>query len=598
MRLYRASTFIAASSLLSAACLTFPLRAARAWGAEGHAYAAGLAVQCLPENSPLRSYFTINAPWFSSRSSWPDRWRNRPDDAEAARHFLDGERFGVGAQLSRIPHDYKDLVKIRSYEQLRQDGLLPWTVNRQYQLLVSAFREKRWDDVMVHSAYLSHYVADAHVPFHTTENYDGQLSTPSQKGVHSRFETQLLQRRITASALRPAIVAATKDPITATLAATQDSLAQVPALLAADKSAVGKSGGDYDETYWAAFTPLARPVAVARLEAAGRAIAGLLLAAWEAGGKPTPPRTLMTDRLMPYASPLVNRGEIAPPALTSVSDDAIDAARQAIQHIKVPSKLLNRDVDVTVSLPADTTQNPKTRYSVMYLLHGSSGSENDWNNKTGVAAYAQEFGVILVMPDASGGPGDSWYVNSPGGGKYAEFFASELVPAIDKQFRTIAKREGRALIGNSMGGYGAWRIGLDNPSLFVSAASLSGALDIQSGDDAFDELQKAASMLYQIDDKDAALKKWDASDRLMPRITRHLSRRGHRYFGPALYFDIGKDDYLRAGNRRMEQFLLENAVPYEFAEFPGSHEWTYWNEHVRDALQFSARHLLPPIVSP
>lgn len=588
----RLLAFCLTGGLLLEACFN-SARNARAWGGEGHAYAAGLAIQCLPEG-PLRSYFTINAPWFTVNSSWPDRWRTRPDNAEAARHFLDGEHFGVGTELTKLPRDYKDLVKIRSYEQLRTDGLVPWTANRQYKLLVLAFREKRWDDVMVHAAYLSHYTADAHVPFHATENYDGQLSTPSQKGVHARFETRMVQMSITPADLHPGPPAIIKNPVTTILAATQDSLAQVPVILAADKNAADITGGDYNEAYWAAFTPKARPIAIARLESAGRTLAGLLLAAWKDGGSPTPPKTLMTDRLMPYAPAFVPRGQTAAPAMPLVTDEQKDAARTAAQTLKIASKLLNHDISVSVSLPADyaAPANSKTRYPVVYLLHGSAGGSDDWLRKTGAAAYAQEFGFILVMPDASPGGADSWYLNSPQGGKYEDFFIQELLPAIDKQFRTNAKREGRALIGNSMGGYGAWRIGLDFPSKFMSAASLSGALNIRNGDPAGDQMQKVALSLYGGSDAKAALKKFDA-DQIAPRIAKRINSVG-TWSGPALYFDTGKDDFLVAGNRRTEQFLLEQNVPYEFAEFPGGHEWTYWDEHVRDALQFTARHVAPP----
>src|SRR5262249_39792081 len=159
---------------------------------EGHQYVARLAVDCLPE-SPFKDLLRRNTVWFAVNANYPDRWRNRPDYAENARHFLDTERFGHGRNVLDIPPEYGAVAAAQGYEALRKDGLLPWTVGREYQLLVRALRERRWEDAMVQAAYLGHYVADAHVPFHATENYDGQLSDPSQKGIHARFEEKVLQ---------------------------------------------------------------------------------------------------------------------------------------------------------------------------------------------------------------------------------------------------------------------------------------------------------------------------------------------------------------------------------------------------------------------
>jgi S1/P1 Nuclease len=191
-----------ALSLLATVAVT---SVSHAWGGVGHTYVAKLAVDSLPDSS-LKTLFLLNKDWFAAASSHPDRWRNRPDSAEAPRHFLDGERFGFGADISKIPQDFAAVQKLRDYMKLRSDGMNPWTVRRIYQLLVLAMREKRWDDAMVQAAYLSHYVADAHVPFHATENYDGQLSEPSQKGIHARFESVMLEKSVAYSELKPGTV--------------------------------------------------------------------------------------------------------------------------------------------------------------------------------------------------------------------------------------------------------------------------------------------------------------------------------------------------------------------------------------------------------
>lgn len=552
------------------------------WGGEGHSYAAVLAVRSLPPG-PLKTFWTTNETWFANTSSLPDRWRNRPDAAENARHFLDGENFGSGTDLTKIPRPYAEMVKVRNYDQLRTDGVVPWTVGRHYKLLVLALRQKRWQDAMIQSAYLSHYVADSHVPFHASANYDGQLSEPSQKGIHSRFETQTLQRGIKLSDLKTGEPLSITDPIAFTLDTLQASINEVPAILAADKQAVGKSGGEYNDTYWNEFLPKSKAIAVARLERAGRALAGLLEKAWDEAGKPSPPTTLINaDRLLPYAPLFVARGETAPPTPEPVPTWIKDIERERVKTSKVPSKALGKEANVNILLPADYDSS-KLRYPVLYLLHGATGAYSDWNKMSAIAAYARNRSLIIVMPDANG---DSFYINSAGKGAVSDYMIKELIPFIDKQYRTIAMREGRAIAGLSMGGYGAWRLALDNVGTFTCAASLSGALGFGEGDPG--PLQGFLTPLYGKAPDTATYSK----EALLPLIQKALTTKGD-WNGPNLYFDCGGEDFLLKDNRRMEEELLKRGVPYEYAEFKGSHEWVYWDEHIRDVLQFVERQVTP-----
>ncbi len=553
-----------------------------AWGGEGHSYAAILAVRSLPP-SPLKTFWTTHETWLAINSSYPDRWRNRPDAAENPRHFLDAEHFGFGMDVTKIPRSFSDVVKVRTYEQLRTDGMVPWTVSRHYKLLVLALRQKRWENAMIESAYLSHYIADSHVPFHASANYDGQLSEPSQKGIHSRFETQTLQRSIKLSDLKTGEPLSVSDPIALTFDTLQASISQVPAILAADKEAVGKSGGEYNDTYWTAFLPISRSIAIARLEMAGRALAGLLQAAWNEAKQPAMPTTLVNaDRLLPYAPIFVARGETAPPTPEPVPAWIKDVDRERVKTIQVPSKALGKEATINILLPADYDTS-KLRYPVLYLLHGASGAYSDWNKASAVAAYARERSLIIVMPDANG---DSFYLNSPGKGKVADYFIKELIPFVDKQYRTLAAKEGRAIAGLSMGGYGAWRLALDNAGTFACAASLSGALGFGEGDPG--GLRGFLTNLYGPTADQATYNK----EALLPRIQSSITLDGH-WAGPILYFDCGGDDFLLKDNRRMEEELLKRGVPYEYAEFKGQHEWIYWDEHIRDVLQFVERQISP-----
>lgn len=552
---------------------------ARAWEGAGHRYVAHLAISSLPR-SPLRDLFERNRGWLADASSHPDRWRNRVDHAEAPRHFLDTERFGFGVSAERIPVAYRDVAGLRTYDQLRSDGVAPWTVERVWKLLVAALKAKRWEDAMVQAAYLSHYVGDAHVPFHATENYDGQLSNPPRRGIHRRFEGIGVDRAIALSDLQPGKPESKGSPAQQTLTAIREGIAEVPAILEADRAAATAAGGTDTDPYWERFLQVARPIAVRRLELAGRRLAGLYESAWKAAGRPrSDALPTMTDDWLPAAPPFVPRGQSAPPALPIISDSEKAEARKRARIVPLWSARLRRTVPVTVLLPAHY-ESDRRRFPVVYLLHGASGDHTDWNAKSGLAAYTADQDVIVVMPDAQG---DSFYMDSPGFGPIESMIVDDIVPAIDERYRTIARREGRAIAGLSMGGYGAWRIALDHPGTFAAAASLSGALGWGEGAPPPGPAERA----WPVDTAAG----WERS-RIAPRLTRHL--RGTNWRGPALWFDCGRDDYLLDSNRRMEAVLATLGIPYEFAEFDGSHDWTYWDAHVRDVFGFLRRQLAAP----
>lgn len=554
-----------------------------AWGGVGHTYVAKLAIDSLPPSS-LKQLLAQNAEWYATASSHPDRWRNRPENAEAPRHFLDGERFGFGTDLSKIPQDFAAVQKVRNYTQLRSDGMNPWTVNRIYKLLVIALKEKRWDDVLVQSAYLSHYVGDAHVPFHASENYDGQLSVPSQKGIHARFESVMLEKSIAYSELRPGAPVRITNPISDSFTTLQASINEVAPILAADKAAQAAAGDTQSDAYWSAFTTAAKPIAIKRLELGGRTLAGYLQSAWIEAGRPTAPKAYKaSNTILPYAPPFVPRGEPFQPAMPVVSAEEKAKARVgAGTVIHIESKALGKFVPTTVVLPKGYWQSSQ-RYPVLYLLHGAFGKHTDWFLNSGLAAYVADLPLIVVLPDAQG---DSFYQNSPRFGNYQTYFEQELMPEIDSTFRTIAARDSRAIAGLSMGGYGAWRLALDNPTKFCAAASLSGV--VGWGVTPNPALTNFAKTLFPRDPEQNV-----AAGSVLARIEKLTGPKGE-WRGPALWFDCGKDDFLIEGNRDMERRLLEKGLPFEFAEFEGAHTWPYWDEHLRDVLNFTLRHLKSP----
>jgi enterochelin esterase-like enzyme len=131
------------------------------------------------------------------------------------------------------------------------------------------------------------------------------------------------------------------------------------------------------------------------------------------------------------------------------------------------------DRNVVVVLPASYAKNPKRHYPVVYDLHGFAIDGRNFYNFMHVpeavannAAAGREF--IVVVPDTLTKMGGSMYSSSITTGDFQTFVARDLVNYIDKHYRTIATRKGRALAGHSMGGYGVWTIGMTHPGVFDS----------------------------------------------------------------------------------------------------------------------------------
>lgn len=155
------------------------------WGFFAHRKIAHLAVFTLPVE--MAGFYKKNMLDLSEMSVNPDRRRYAVDD-EAPRHFIDSEDYGDSA-LYRLPRYWNEVIKQMSLETLNEKGILPWHITLMYYRLKDAMMIRDPEKIIRYSAELSHYVADAHVPLHTTRNYDGQLS--GQKGIHAFWETRL-----------------------------------------------------------------------------------------------------------------------------------------------------------------------------------------------------------------------------------------------------------------------------------------------------------------------------------------------------------------------------------------------------------------------
>ncbi|MEO8701248.1 MAG: alpha/beta hydrolase family protein [Kofleriaceae bacterium] len=147
----------------------------------------------------------------------------------------------------------------------------------------------------------------------------------------------------------------------------------------------------------------------------------------------------------------------------------------------ISANAVNGPHRIRVTLPVGYDQNPAAHYPVIYLLHGGAGGNSaQWTSGGGIAEQITEGApVITVMPDGGKvGWFTNWVDQSKGAQAWADFYLTQVIPWVDTNFRTIATKQGRAIAGLSMGGYGAVRLAQDRPDLFISVASFSGAVDL------------------------------------------------------------------------------------------------------------------------
>src|SRR6516162_6857861 len=158
----------------------------------------------------------------------------------------------------------------------------------------------------------------------------------------------------------------------------------------------------------------------------------------------------------------------------------------AVEQIKVHGRALEGnlegdavDREVFVFLPPSYTNDRSRRYPVVYALHGYSIGAEQWSHEIHVpqtieGAFAQGAKeMIVVLPDSKTIHNGSMYSSSVTTGDFEQFVAHDLVAYIDAHYRTLPNRESRGLVGHSMGGYGATRIGMKHADVFGSLYIMS-----------------------------------------------------------------------------------------------------------------------------
>jgi S-formylglutathione hydrolase FrmB len=258
-----------------------------------------------------------------------------------------------------------------------------------------------------------------------------------------------------------------------------------------------------------------------------------------------------------------------------------------VQCGAMKSKYVPGRIGFCAMLPPSYDANPGKRFPVLYFLHGLGGDQS-FLASSGASSVIEDAWeqkrlgeFVIITPQGE----NTFYINSRDGHVlYEDFFVREFVPQMEKRYRLIGGRAGRAIGGVSMGGYGALRFAFKYPQMFVSVAVHMPAL--------MEQLPHGSA--------EAGLGVFlgtafgsPLNERFWQENTPFVFARSSHLQGLKIYFDCGdRDNYgFDAGTRQMDRLLTEHHVAHEAHIYPGGHDWHYVVQHLDESLQFQSRAL-------
>jgi|YelNatPaOPRAMG01_1025707.scaffolds.fasta_scaffold10268_9 hypothetical protein len=268
--------------LLAVTALALTAFPAFAWGPQAHRLADDWAIGTLPAG--LHNYFQANRSYILAHANDPAEWMKK-DRYERMRHFIFLDKYGI-FPYPELPHSYKAAVAKYGQGHITRDGVLPWQIGEYSLKLTNAFRARNWNEVRQDSAALAFYVADAHDPLHTTQNFNGQLT--GQTGLELRFGGELVDRYSHFFMFRPAEASEISDPTEYAFQMVLEAHTWVDQIVLADVLALDALPG-YTDDYFDRFYSRVGSTAMKEISEAAHDIGSYWYSTWINAGRPELP---------------------------------------------------------------------------------------------------------------------------------------------------------------------------------------------------------------------------------------------------------------------------------------------------------------------
>jgi hypothetical protein len=255
---------------------------AGAWGANGHKLIVNQAIDTLPAD--IRFFFEGNRSILLQHVTDPlEAIEKTP--SERHHHFLFLDKYGR-FPFDSLPRNYKAAVAKYTKAKLEANGLLPWQVGVYSEKLTEAMKAGRWEEARLDAAIIANYVAEAHDPFNTTENFDGRLT--AQPGINERFGKTLIDKYSSFFPMRPNDAVYINDPTDRAFEACLSSHSWLEIILLADRNA-RRGENSYNDDHFDRFYNQAAAILIRQLSDAATDVGSYWLTAWVNAGRPQLP---------------------------------------------------------------------------------------------------------------------------------------------------------------------------------------------------------------------------------------------------------------------------------------------------------------------
>jgi putative tributyrin esterase len=222
------------------------------------------------------------------------------------------------------------------------------------------------------------------------------------------------------------------------------------------------------------------------------------------------------------------------------------------------------------------------RYTTVYLLHGFNQNYTDWVKLTDLISYLKGYRYIVITPDGK----NRWYSNSVvmQNSNFEDFLVKDVIPYVDKNYRTKPSKYSRAIAGISMGGYGAAKFGLKYPGLFFFSGCLSPAIQFPNG------MEDSSIVSRRSKESNQSLRdvfgekrndSWQNNDVFA------LAEKANAKTLPYFYLAVGSQDGIPEIIDLTHSFsaaLRRKNTPFEMHETTGGHDWKFWDKEIEIVL--------------